>query len=36
MSASVDRAIDMLDDEDKKQARQEVLEIYTIIERSQP
>lgn len=35
MSASVDRAIDMLDDEDKKQARQEVLEIYTIIERSQ-
>ena len=36
MSASVDRAIATLDPEDQDQARQEVLEIYTIIERSQP
>jgi hypothetical protein len=36
MSASVDRAIATLDQEDQEQARQEVLEIYSIIERSQP
>lgn len=36
MSASVDRAIATLDPEDQDQARQEVLEIYSIIERSQP
>ena len=36
MSASVDRAIATLDPEDQDQARAEVLEIYSIIERSQP
>ena len=36
MSASIDRAIVTLDSEDQDQARQEVLEIYSIIERSQP
>lgn len=36
MSASVDRAIVTLDSEDQDQARAEVLEIYSIIERSQP